>query len=127
RVTEDAVYVGHESVKQFGSRQPAGGDAQRVIGLLVLAPADIADKSMIVDKNSLPAQAPSPARQAGIVGIKLVEICTLRIRHYRVLNAPRTGARSAVEVIRQHLADVVELRQHAQFPPRACRVIEAQS
>ena len=56
-VAKYAANMRQVAVRQAGFRQRLAFYGQGVVGLLILAPADAADEALVVEQNSLPAQA----------------------------------------------------------------------
>jgi hypothetical protein len=121
-LAEDAVDVGDVDVSAF-QLAPGGVEAGGVEGLLVLAPADVADEALVVDEDALAAegQLQLAARRPG--QLQAVELGDVRVVDDRIgrlaVQAGGDARDLDVVVLRTDLADVLELDQALEAVPVA--------
>jgi hypothetical protein len=103
-VAEHAVHAVEPAVAQHQALAQRGVGRETVEGLLVLAPADVADEAVVVQRDALPAQG-GAAALAAPAQPGLVELERARIRHRRIR---QLAVGAGVETVAQ-LGDTFEL------------------
>ncbi len=120
---EDAVGVRDVAVEQRRAALPPR-DRAAVVGLFVLAPADVADETVVVELDALAADA-HRQRLAGLQADPgLVDARVLGIGDDGEAGAVGRGAGAGVEVVQADFAHVGELDEEIQAVPLAGAVIQ---
>ena len=104
-IAKDPIDLGDVGQVDFQVTEGGVLDAQAIKGLLVLAPADIADKTGIIEPDALAPERDRRVRQRGVGELDAVQLGSVRVGHDRVHGL---AVYCGIEVVNQ-VIDMVEL------------------
>ena len=105
--TKDAVHVVDVGVIEGGVSQAAVAQAEAVVSLLVLTPADVADKAGVVVDDALATKLQGGGVQPGIAQPGLVDLGAIRVGDDRILGLGARQAGSVVVALTANNGDIV--------------------